>query len=57
MSASGEDVGDAGAVNVLYGLVGVGRVQADDQFWNQNSVDINGQIVFEVAEAGDGFGG
>lgn len=40
----------AGAVNVLYGS-GAGLSSAGDQFWNQDSADVEG-----VVEAGDFFG-
>jgi hypothetical protein len=50
-----ENVGkhvDAGAANALYGsATGIQATSPDDQFWNQNSVD-----VLDVAEANDGFG-
>ncbi|MCI0457142.1 MAG: hypothetical protein L0Z62_09200, partial [Gemmataceae bacterium] len=56
----GEDIdtiGDAGAVNVLYGAdAGTGLDAADDQFWNQDSVDDLIDIL-DLAESGDGFGG
>ena len=41
----------AGAVNVLYGLLGVGLTAAGNQFWNQNSSGI-----LDVAETLDRFG-
>src|SRR5688500_7038780 len=50
-----EDLGglaDAGAVNVIYGTAaGLSATATVDQFWNQNSADID-----DAAEAGDAFG-
>jgi hypothetical protein len=48
-----EDVGttiDAGAVNVIYGSL-AGLAAADDQFWTQDTPNVQG-----IAEAGDAFG-
>jgi hypothetical protein len=44
-------IGDAGAVNVLYGSA-FGLNGDRDQFWNQDSLDVP-----DRAEAGDNFGG
>ena len=54
IGAPGEAVGalgDAGAVNVLYGSGG-GLTAAGDQLWHQDVADVEG-----AAEAGDSFGG
>jgi hypothetical protein len=54
-----EDIGtavDAGAVNVLYGTLGIpgvgGLTDARNQFWNQDSPNLSG----DGAETGDEFG-
>jgi len=47
-----EDVGDAGAVNVLYGSAGgLQATSPDDQFWNQDSPGVK-----DTAEESESFG-
>lgn len=50
----GEDIDtvvDAGAVNVLHGMPGVGLTDVGNQFWDQNTL-----TIMDSCEAGDGFG-
>jgi hypothetical protein len=59
VGAYGEDINfglqvtyvNAGAVNVVYGSLGQGLIATNNQFWHQNSADIEG-----TAEAEDWFG-